>query len=62
MRANPRVKILAPRRSGEYLAREADGEERARLWDKAVDFYAGYETYQGRTGGRRIPVIVLEPA
>jgi deazaflavin-dependent oxidoreductase (nitroreductase family) len=62
MRANPRVKILAPRRTGEYLAREAEGEERERLWDKAVDFYAGYETYQGRAGKRRIPVVVLERA
>jgi deazaflavin-dependent oxidoreductase (nitroreductase family) len=62
MRANPRVKILAPKRSGDYVAHEAEGEERTRLWDKAVDFYAGYETYQGRTGGRRIPVVVLERA
>ena len=62
MRANPRVKVLAPRRTGEYVAREAEGEERQRLWEKAVDFYAGYETYQGRTGGRRIPVVVLEPS
>jgi deazaflavin-dependent oxidoreductase (nitroreductase family) len=62
MRTNPRVKLLAPRLTGEYVAREAEGEERQRLWAKAVDYYAGYETYQERTGGRRIPVIVLEPA
>ena len=62
MRANPRVKILAPRRTGDYLAREAEGQERERLWDAAVDYYAGYETYQGRAGNRRIPVVVLEPA
>ncbi len=62
MRKNPRVKILAPKRTGEYVAREAEGEERARLWDKAVDFYAGYATYQERAGKRRIPVVVLERA
>ena len=62
MRANPRVKVLAPKRTGQYVAREAEGEERERLWDKAVDFYAGYQTYQGRAGKRRIPVVVLEPA
>lgn len=62
MRANPRVKLLAPRRSGDYVAREAEGEERDRLWREAVDFYAGYDTYQGRAGNRRIPVVVLEPA
>ena len=60
LRANPRVKVLAPKRSGEYVAREAEGEERERLWDKAVDFYAGYATYQQRAGNRRIPVVVLE--
>src|SRR3954469_14810451 len=32
LRANPRVKVLAPGRSGEYVAREAEGEERERLW------------------------------
>src|SRR3954468_741443 len=46
MRANPRVKLLAPKRSGEYVAHEAEGEERGHLWDEAVDFYAGYATYQ----------------
>jgi len=60
IRANPRVKLLAPKRTGEYMAREAEGAERARLWRKAVDYYAGYETYQQRTGARRIPVVVLE--
>lgn len=43
------------------MAREADGEERDRLWEAVNDLYAGYDTYQGRTGGRRIPVIVCEP-
>ena len=62
MRANPRVKVLAPKRTGEYVAREADGEEREWLWAKAVDFYAGYDAYQQRAGNRRIPVVVLEPA
>jgi deazaflavin-dependent oxidoreductase (nitroreductase family) len=62
LRANPRVKVLAPGRSGEYNAREAEGEERARLWREAVDYYAGYDTYQDRAGSRRIPVVVLEPA
>jgi deazaflavin-dependent oxidoreductase (nitroreductase family) len=62
LRANPRVKVLAPGRSGEYNAREAEGDERERLWREAADYYAGYDTYQDRAGGRRIPVVVLEPA
>jgi deazaflavin-dependent oxidoreductase (nitroreductase family) len=62
LKANPRVGFM--RRGGHrgtYLAREAEGEERERLWARLNDLYNGYETYQGRTGGRRIPVVVLEP-
>jgi deazaflavin-dependent oxidoreductase (nitroreductase family) len=63
LRANPRVSFLAPRgRSGQYVAREAEGPERERLWDEAVDYYAGYADYQRRAGGRQIPVVVLERA
>jgi deazaflavin-dependent oxidoreductase (nitroreductase family) len=62
LNANPDVRVWAKGRSGDYRAREAEGEERERLWAKAVDYYAGYDTYQARTGGRRIPVMVLEPA
>ena len=45
-----------------YVAHEAEGEERARLWRRAVEAYSGYEDYQARAGGRRIPVVVLTPA
>jgi deazaflavin-dependent oxidoreductase (nitroreductase family) len=63
LRADPRVSFLAPRgRSGSYVAREAGGEERERLWADAVDYYAGYADYQQRAGARRIPVVVLERA
>ena len=55
------LKVLAPGRSGDYVAHEAEGEERTRLWAEAVDYYAGYATYQERAGSRRIPVVVLEP-
>jgi deazaflavin-dependent oxidoreductase (nitroreductase family) len=63
LKANPEVRFLGPGGlTGDYVAREAEGDERARLWAEAVDYYDGYATYQGRTDGRRIPVIVLEPA
>jgi deazaflavin-dependent oxidoreductase (nitroreductase family) len=62
LRAHPEVEVIAAGRSGRYRAREAEGEERARLWAVVNDFYAGYETYQGRAGARRIPVMVLERA
>jgi deazaflavin-dependent oxidoreductase (nitroreductase family) len=63
LRANPGVTFL--RRgghSGEYTARVATGAERDELWDEVNDLYSGYETYQGRTAGREIPVVVLDPA
>jgi F420H(2)-dependent quinone reductase len=63
LKANPRVRFLGPGGlTGDYVAREAEGDERARLWAEAVDYYDGFATYQGRTDGRRIPVVVLEPA
>ena len=40
-------------------ARDAEGEERDRLWAQMVSVYSSYEAYQGKTE-RRIPVVVLE--
>ena len=60
--ANPEVHFSDRRGARRrYRARLAEGPERERLWRAANDFYAGYDTYQGRTRGRRIPVVVLEP-
>ena len=63
IRANPRVRFLGPGgTTGDYVAREAEGDERARLWAEAVDYYAGYATYKVRAGKREIPIVVLERA
>ena len=63
LRANPNARFIGPGGlTGDYVAREAEGDERSRLWAEAVDYYDGFATYQGRTDGRRIPVVVLEPA
>lgn len=61
MKANPDVEVLAGRRSGPYIAHEADEAERERAWKIVTHVYPGYETYQRRTGGRIIPVMVLKP-
>ncbi|MEA2271537.1 MAG: hypothetical protein QOI98_245 [Solirubrobacteraceae bacterium] len=60
VKAHPDVDVKAKGRSGRYRAREAEGEERERLWEIANDQYRGYDVYQERAGDRRIPVIVLE--
>ena len=62
VRANPDVRVWANRgRSGEYVARVTEGEERERLWGIAAELYPGYETYDVRAGAREIPVIALSP-
>jgi len=58
---NPECSLVVKDRSGRYYAREATGPRRARLWTKALEVYGGYEVYQRRAGGRRVPVMVLSP-
>jgi deazaflavin-dependent oxidoreductase (nitroreductase family) len=41
--------------------RVVEGAERDELWRRVNDNYNGYDTYQGRAGGRLIPVISLQP-
>jgi deazaflavin-dependent oxidoreductase (nitroreductase family) len=62
--ATPRVRVYAPGgRSGEYVARTAEGEERKRGWEAARELYRGFDVYEQRTTGiREIPVVLLSPA
>jgi deazaflavin-dependent oxidoreductase (nitroreductase family) len=57
--ANHRCEVIAKGRSGTYEVIEATGADRDRLWEIALEVYAGYDTYQSRTDGRIIPVLVL---
>src|SRR5882757_8913388 len=59
--ANPKVEVLAGKRSGTYAASEiTDAGERARAWELALDQYAGYGDYEVRAGDRTIPLVRLE--
>jgi deazaflavin-dependent oxidoreductase (nitroreductase family) len=62
LRARDTVRFLT-REHGwrSYRARVATGAERTRRWAAMADLYAGYDTYQGRTGGREIAIVVAEP-
>ena len=62
VRANPQVRIDRAGTRRSYVAHVAEGAERERLWELANDLYAGYDTYQGRAGERRIPIVVCTPA
>jgi deazaflavin-dependent oxidoreductase (nitroreductase family) len=59
--ANPDVAFSIDGVERSYRARISTAEERPRLWELANRRYPGYEVYQRRTGGREIPLIVLEP-
>jgi deazaflavin-dependent oxidoreductase (nitroreductase family) len=59
--ANPEVELWAKGGGGRYRVREAEGDERERLWGLAAGFYPGFAKYQERAGDRRIPVIVCVP-
>lgn len=60
LRANPQVQVQDGPQVGEYTARLAEGDERARWWDFAVSTFPQYAEYQTKTD-RVIPVFVLEP-
>jgi F420H(2)-dependent quinone reductase len=61
LRANPETAVQVGGERRRVRAREAEGEERERLWKRVVEVWPDYENYQRRTE-RRIPVVVLEPA
>ena len=61
LKANPECVVKKKGRSGTYLARETDGEEREHYWNLAVSYYIGFEAYRQRASRRKIPVMVLEP-
>jgi len=61
LKKNPDCKVILNGTTGQYLARETEGDERETYWQRAVALYAGYEKYKERASHRRIPVMLLEP-
>jgi deazaflavin-dependent oxidoreductase (nitroreductase family) len=61
LQANPRAEVTVGRETRQVRARDAQDDERERLWRALADLYAGYDRYAQKTS-RRIPVVVLEPA
>jgi len=59
--ADPHVEVQVGTLKIKALARTATGEERVRLWEKALEFWPPYADYQLKTE-REIPVVVLDPA
>ena len=61
LKAHPDVRVELRDEVRDVHARIADGDERQRIWRKAVDIWPDYERYQRRAPHRKIPVVVLEP-
>ena len=60
LQANPDAKVRVGRETRQVRARDAEGDERERLWRSLADVFPGYDKYAEKTS-RRIPVVVLEP-
>jgi deazaflavin-dependent oxidoreductase (nitroreductase family) len=57
---NPHVELQDGPVRKDYQAREVQGSERAAWWDRAVEAWPDYASYQEKTT-RVIPVFVLTP-
>lgn len=60
LKANPDAEVEVGRERRRVRARIAEGEERAELWRRHNEQYAGFDDYEARTD-REIAVFVLEP-
>jgi deazaflavin-dependent oxidoreductase (nitroreductase family) len=62
LRADPHASVTVRGRTTPVRASDATGEERDRLWSRALGYYPTWRIYQSRAGDRRIPIVVLTPA
>jgi deazaflavin-dependent oxidoreductase (nitroreductase family) len=62
LRAHPEATVTVGGVARRVRAHEAIGEERERLWQRALEVYPGWAVYEWRVTHRRIPVMVLAPA
>ena len=62
LRAEPRAEVGYRGRTVPVVAREAEGDERAAIWARGCEIYAGYQAYARRLDHREIHVMVLEAA
>ena len=60
LRANPAAVARVGTDERKVRARDADPEEKKRLWPKIVSVYPPYDDYVAKTT-REIPVVILDP-
>ena len=59
LKKNPHVELQDGPVKRDYVARELEGDERAEWWDRALEVWPDYASYQERTE-RLIAVFLLE--
>jgi len=57
--ADPAIQVFYQGKSAAAVAREAEGEERQAIWERARKIYAGYEAYARRIKDRQIHIMLL---
>lgn len=61
LRAHPGATISFEGVERQVTARELEGEERERYYERGIEIYPGWKQYRKRASHRRIPVIELTP-
>ena len=59
LRADPVAEVLHRDKRVKVFAREARGDEWRAIWDRAREFYSGYDSYAKRIHDRPIHIMVL---
>ena len=59
--ANPETTIEIGTDTRPVVARVADEEDRSRIWEAQKQAFPNFAEYEKTAGGRKIPVVVLEP-
>jgi deazaflavin-dependent oxidoreductase (nitroreductase family) len=62
LRKDPTGEVTVRGETLRFRAREAEGEERARIWAEGLEIYPGWSQYEKRASHRRIAVFVLDGA
>jgi deazaflavin-dependent oxidoreductase (nitroreductase family) len=61
LRAHPDAEVIYRGTTARVIAREAEGDARQAIWERACRMYSGYQAYERRITNRPIHIMVLEP-
>ena len=60
--ANPKTSVEIGTERHDVTARVAGPDERRKIWEAQKQAYPNFAEYEAKTGGREIPVVVLDRA